>query len=426
MKGAYFKIIVFFLSVSLFFTNCSEEEEVDIMFTISQNEVTFPVMGGEQTVEIKSTTNWDCAYDADWLLVRQQQDRIRIIADANGTDESRTAVVTVFCEDVVMAEVAVMQEGTIFSIEQPVLLAESSGGIFSIPISCNVEWSIENDLEWCKVEKNNSSLDVSISRNYNMEERSGSINIAVGENIHEVVITQSASQWFESFELIDIEGGTFYMGAQKDDESGIGYDLQAYQIEYPVHQVTLNSYAIGKYEVTQAQWEAAMGYNPSTNIGKQNPVEGVTWEQVQDFIALLKEKTGLHYRLPTEAEWEYAAKGGKLNEGFKYSGYSVLGACGWYYSNSESKTHEVGSKSPNGLGIYDMSGNVREWCNDWFDYYTYTDVDNPQGPDYGDMKVNRGGSWTTPAVNCRNTYRHTDSPNEASQDLGFRLALSIK
>lgn len=425
MRNAYFRIIALFLLTSLFLVGCSKENEATVSFLVSEDEINFPVTGGEQTIEISTTANWDCDYTADWLLVRQLQDRIRIIADVNTANEERMAIVTISSDDVVMAEIIVVQGGTVFDIEQSNLLANSQGEVHSIPVTCNVEWSIENDIEWCVVDKDDESLRVSIERNYNMEERSGTIKIVVGDNTYDVIVAQYACQWFESFEMIDIEGGTFIMGAQKNDESGYGYDSQAYQIESPVHIVTLNDYAIGKYEVTQAQWEAAMGYNPSTNIGKRNPVEGITWVQAQEFVALLNDKTGLNYHLPTEAEWEYAAKGGGLNEGFKYSGYSVLGACGWYYSNSESMTHEVGTKNPNGLGIYDMSGNVREWCNDWFDYYTYTDVDNPKGPDYGNMKINRGGSWTTPAINCRNTYRQTDSPNDASHDLGFRLALSL-
>jgi formylglycine-generating enzyme required for sulfatase activity len=257
-----------------------------------------------------------------------------------------------------------------------------------------------------------------------MDERNGIISVNAGDVSFDITITQYGCQWFESFEMIDVEGGTFYMGAQKDNPTDTNYDASAYQIESPVHQVSISSYAIGKFEVTQAQWNAAMGNNPSNIQGDNLPVDNVTWEDIQAFISILNEKSGLNYRLPTEAEWEFAAKGGNKSEKFDYSGNSVLSACGWYYSNSESTTHEVGSKIPNELGIYDMSGNVREWCNDWFGYYYSSMEDNPQGAYDGNMKVNRGGSWTTPAVNCRNTYRHTDYPYEKALDLGFRLVLS--
>ena len=154
-------------------------------------------------------------------------------------------------------------------------------------------------------------------------------------------------------------------------------------------------------------------------------MECISWDNVQQFITVLNQESGLEYRLPTEAEWEFAAKGGNLSGDYMYSGNSILSTCGWYYSNSEATTHEVGGKDANELGIYDMSGNVREWCNDWFDNYSYYEEANPRGPEEGVVKINRGGSWTSPANTCRNTYRHTDKPNEGSLDLGFRLALSL-
>lgn len=167
-----------------------------------------------------------------------------------------------------------------------------------------------------------------------------------------------------------------------------------------------------------------MGNNPSENQGENLPVENVSWEDVNSFILILNDQSGLNYRLPTEAEWEFAAKGGNLSKGFIYSGSMVLSSCGWYYSNGKAITHDVGGKCPNELGLYDMSGNVREWCNDWFGFYSSSLEENPQGPYDGRLKVNRGGSWTTPAVNCRNSYRHTNYVDEAFHDLGFRLALA--
>lgn len=406
-------------------TACSQDE--DLQLTISQNELDFSANGGEQILNVESNFDWECDYATDWLLVRQQQNKVRIIVDENNNDENRSAKIQFLYEGDVRAEVVVVQEGVSLNVEDEALSVISMGENVSIPISCNTDWNVESSMEdWCMIVQETNSIKVSITRNYQMKERSSIITVKAGNIERNISITQSACQWFETFEMIEVEGGNFYMGAQKEYADGLNYDLQAYQIESPVHQVDIRKYAISKYEVTQQQWVAAMGYNPSTIQGDKLPVETVSWDQVQEFISALNEYSNLNYRLPTEAEWEFAAKGGVKTESFKYSGYSVIGACAWYYSNSESTTHEVGTKNPNELGIYDMTGNVREWCNDWFDYYTSSDVDNPQGPDYGDTKINRGGSWTTPAVNCRNSYRHTNFPNEASQDLGFRLVLAIE
>lgn len=406
------------------FISCSDDE--DSLLSISNNELSFSADGGEQIVNVSSDGVWDCTYTEDWLLVRQQQDRIRVIVDANPTENERVANIQVLCDGEIRSQIIVTQEGLTLNTENSNYEVQYAGEERIIQIDCNSDWKVDCPCEWIETQKENTNLKIIVARNYQMQERSGEITLKAGDLSKNIIIRQVACPWYESFEMVAVESGTFYMGSQKESSDKENYDDSAYMIESPVHRVSVDNYCIGKFEVTQAQWVAAMGSNPSLIQGDNLPVENVTWEQVQDFIILLNEKSGKEYRLPTEAEWEFAAKGGNKSENLKYSGYSVLGACGWYYSNSEATTHEVGSKYPNELGIFDMSGNVREWCNDWFDYYTSYDANNPQGPIYGNMKVNRGGSWTTPAVNCRNTYRHTDFPYEASQDLGFRLAISAE
>ena len=192
--------------------------------------------------------------------------------------------------------------------------------------------------------------------------------------------------------------------------------------EKPAHQVTLSDFYIGKYEVSQKQWKTIMGSNPSYFSNCDNcPVEQVSWNDIQEFIKKLNQKTGKSYRLPTEAEWEYAARGGAQSRGYKYSGSNNLGDVGWYGENSGNKTHPVGQKKANELGIYDMSGNVWEWCNDRYGSYSSSSQQNPQGSNSGTNRILRGGSWSRNAKCCRVSYRIIGSRGDRS---GFRLVVS--
>ncbi|MBR0324446.1 MAG: formylglycine-generating enzyme family protein [Bacteroidales bacterium] len=229
--------------------------------------------------------------------------------------------------------------------------------------------------------------------------------------------------------MIAVEGGTFKMGAQSSDSGGDNYDSDAESNESPVHDVTLSSYYIGETEVTQELWEAVMGSNPSAFSGypgyPQRPVEVVSWNNCQEFITKLNNLTGENFRLPTEAEWEYAARGGNKSQGYKYSGSNTIGNVAWYDDNSSSKTHDVKTKQANELGIYDMSGNVSEWCQDWFgsDYYSNSPSTNPTGPSSGSTRVARGGSWEFSARYCRVSDRDLDFPGYGRTSIGFRLIL---
>ena len=221
-------------------------------------------------------------------------------------------------------------------------------------------------------------------------------------------------------EMVYVRGGTFTMGCI----AGQGGDC--YHSEKQTHQVTLSNYYIGKYPVTQKQWQALMGgNNPSHFKGDNLPVENVRWHTVQVFIRRLNEATGKTYRLPTEAEWEYAARGGNKNQGFMYSGSNNLNDVAWHLGNSRNTTHPVGTKKSNELGIYDMNGNVWEWCNDWYGDYSSDAQTNPQGPDSGSFRVMRGGSWLDAARNCRVSPHGYNAPGLRYNDLGFRIALSI-
>jgi formylglycine-generating enzyme required for sulfatase activity len=213
-----------------------------------------------------------------------------------------------------------------------------------------------------------------------------------------------------TFTMIPVKGGTFSMGGPAQEEK-------------PVHQVTLSNYYIGETEVTQALWTAVMGENRSNFKGDNRPVEEVSWNDCQTFISKLNALTGKKFRLPTEAEWEYAARGGNKSHGYKFSGSNNLSAVAWYTDNSGKQTHDVKSKSPNELGIYDMSGNVLEWCQDRYGRYSSNSVTNPTGAASGSFRVYRGGSWNYYAGCCRSAYRLCNTPDGQYSGLGLRLVL---
>ena len=220
-----------------------------------------------------------------------------------------------------------------------------------------------------------------------------------------------------SFKMVYVEGGFFLMGCTSEQ----GGDC--YGDEKPAHQVKLSSYSIGETEVTQSLWKAVMGYNPSYYKGDDLPVENVSWDDVQTFINELNSKTGRTFRLPTDAEWEYAARGGNKSRGYKYSGSNAIGDVAWYDDNSGEKTHPVKTKKANELGIYDMTGNVWEWCEDWYGEYSSASQTNPKGPSTGSDRVLRGGGWGDNARRCRVSARGGSSASNRVIALGFRLVL---
>ncbi|MBQ2839343.1 MAG: formylglycine-generating enzyme family protein [Muribaculaceae bacterium] len=241
-------------------------------------------------------------------------------------------------------------------------------------------------------------------------------------------------------EMVFVKGGTFTMGATEEQGTSDPWDE-----EYPIHQVTLSDFYIGKYEVTQQLWEYVMKYSgicadgstmsayasnvwlgemPSSTdgLGADYPAYNVSWVDIVNiFIPRLNKITGKIFRLPTEAEWEYAARGGNMSKGYKYSGSNTIGDVAWYSSNSSSMTHPVGTKAPNELGIYDMSGNVYEWCSDWYGGYSSSAQTNPTGSTSGSYRVYRGGGWNFYARVCRVSFRYNNYPDNRNKHSGFRL-----
>jgi formylglycine-generating enzyme required for sulfatase activity len=266
--------------------------------------------------------------------------------------------------------------------------------------------------------------------------------VAAGKDLqvfwHPLLEGVGAGNWQFRFTVslspfVRVEGGTFMMGSN-DKESD----------EKPVHQVTVSSFMISKYEVTQKEWRDVMGSNPSFFKGDDLPVESITWYDAVDYCNKRSQKEGLTpcysgsgtsiscnwsangYRLPTEAEWEFAAQGGTKSKGYTYSGSNDIGSVAWYDNNSGSTTHSVGGKSPNELGIYDMSGNVWEWCWDWYGSYASTSQNNPTGSTSGNYRVLRGGSWRRSGNYCRVAFRNYGDPGHGSINRGLRVLRATK
>lgn len=267
------------------------------------------------------------------------------------------------------------------------------------------------------------------------------VDIYDSNNTHQKTLTKSSTALFSTtqamimpvqgldmifnvngvtFKMIYVEGGTFMMGAMEGDQS-------AFTNEKPAHEVKLTyDYYIGQTEVTQALWKAVMDNNPSTMEGDNLPVNNVLWEDADTFVKRLSQLTGYTFNLPTEAEWEYAARGGKESKGYLYAGSDDVNEVAWYSANSGNKTHDVGTKKPNELGIYDMSGNAWEWCSDWLAPYPAEAQVDPTGPATGEYHVYRGGGWYIGASTCRCTHRRQTREGYSEYALGLRVALREK
>jgi formylglycine-generating enzyme required for sulfatase activity len=237
-----------------------------------------------------------------------------------------------------------------------------------------------------------------------------------------------------SFKMVRVEGGTFLMGATQEQGS------DAYDNEKPVHCDTLTTFYIGETEVTQALWYAVMGQKPTSDggqwvstvgLGDNFPAYYVSWDDCQTFIQTLNTLTGLSFRLPTEAEWEFAARGGNLSRGYKYAGSNTIDDVAWYWGNIPTQTsgqpgygsQPVATKAPNELGLYDMSGNIYEWCQDWYGSYESIGQTDPTGPSSGTSRVSRGGCWSAIARGCRVSDRGLYTPSKRDYRWGLRLAL---
>ena len=353
----------------LLFVSCGDDDEPDPMLEVSPENLQLDD-NGEGTLTISSNTKWEVSTTVSWLSFSTMSGvgNGQVSVRANGSSTSdRTAIVTVKADDI--SRQAVVTQAAQEKPSEP-------------------ETPTQEDVL--------------------------TINVAG-----------------VTFKMIRVEGGTFYMGATAEQLDDADDD------EKPAHNVTLSSYYIGETEVTQQLWQVVTGQKPTNGddhqwdskygLGPNRPAYYISWDDCQEFITKLNALTGRSFRMPTEAEWEFAARGGNKSRGYKYAGSNDIGDVAWYYGNSNGTTHDVATKQPNELGVYDMSGNVFEWCSDWYDdnYYSNSPNSNPTGPPTGSQRANRGGSYYVESLFWfRVSFRGMMTlGDQRYHHLGLRLAL---
>ncbi len=425
-----------------------QKKSVSVILEVSTNSLSFGVSGGSESVSITSNTSWTVTSSESWCAVSTStgsgNGTVSISVTANTSASSRTATVT-FTSGNVKREVKVTQDAPTLSISPNTLSFDASGGSKSVSVTSNTSWTVTSSETWCTVSSSsgsgNGTVSISVTANTSTSSRTAKLTFTSGDIRREVSVTQKGTSGTVSgddavsytvtgngktvtFKMIRVEAGTFQMGSDASD---------AYSDEQPVHTVTLTKdYYMGETEVTQALWYAVMGQKPTSGgsqwssaygLGDSYPAYYISWEDCQEFITKLNTLTGQTFRMPTEAEWEFAAKGGNSSMGYTYSGSNTIGDVAWYTDNSGSTTHTVKTKQANELGIYDMSGNVWEWCSDWYGSYSSSAQTNPTGPTSGSYRVNRGGCWIYGARFCRSSCRNYGTPGYSGGNLGLRLAL---
>ena len=422
-------ILALLLSL-LLFVGC-EKDVNDERLRVTPEIIEIGCEGGTQQVDIESTSGWKVIVPSDCTWVKSDRYEsevghrqwIALTISKNNTESTRKATITISNRGQ-SQDITITQSALPFSVTPESIVVGTDQTTKDITINSNISWSAMSSSSWITLSRSSgdagySKITVTIAKNTTGNSRSGYIEIYNTEyNIFKIVDINQCSRFVETknglnLKMIFVEGGTFAMGSN----DGFGD-------ERPAHNVTLDSYYIGETEITQAQWRAIMGTNPSEYTGDNRPVENVSWEDAQEFCKKLSELTGKKYVLPTEAQWEYAARGGNKSKGYTYySGSNNVDDVAVYRDNSGSGHSNVKSKKPNELGIYDMSGNVWECCSDWYDslYYSTSPETNPQGPSSGSDRVARGGSWGSISGYCRVTFRASSDPSIPYNTLGFRV-----
>lgn len=400
---------------------------------LSEKELSFDAQNSTQTIRVASNTAWRATSSSDWLSLSQdygsKDATVTVTSLVNEIAESRYGTIVFTSDDrklSITMNVSQNAAAKKFTIDTNDISFTADAGSKTINVTSNFKWSATSNVDWLSLSRDSGSGNVSVtitaSANPNTTVRQGKISFS--NNYYVDVSQKGISPKLPinvdgvSFNMIRVDGGTFKMGATP--EQGYDYDND----ERPVHNVTLDGYYIGETEVTVELWYNVLGLSrPSYN--QKNPVVNISWNELSNFIEKLNAKTGMKFRLLTEAEWEFAARGGNKSQGYKYAGSKYLNGIAWYLGNSGNSVHNVATKTPNELGLYDMSGNVWEYCQDYYGSYSSESVTNPKGPGSGitTRRVIRGGSWLYDGRGCRVSDRLDTKPGIESPDIGFRLGL---
>lgn len=403
----------------------------------SVNSLSFGEYADSQTITINSNTGWRASCDSEWISLSQNSGKgnavITVTTTTNEITSGRQGMIEIVSEDYkTNIRISISQEAAhkYLTIDTSEIIFVVNGGSTTIKVNSNTSWKASlSDTSWFTLSSNsgtgNATIIVRAPANPVTTQKQATIQLSTSDNSIKlsVKVTQKGIDPIMTikigntiFNMVRVDGGTFRMGATSEQ----GYDYSS--DERPTHNVSLSGYYCGETEVTEELWYAVMGDDPSY-YRSEKPVVNVSWHDCQDFITRLNARTGKYFRLLTEAEWEFAARGGNKSLGYKYSGSNSVGNVAWYEFNSDSTTHVVGTKTANELGIYDMSGNVWEWCQDWYGSYTSYSVTNPTGPYSGSTRVLRGGSWLYDYRGSRVSKRLYGKPDKGEKDIGFRLAL---
>ena len=410
---------------------------------VNKSELPFNASGGSDTFIVTSNTSWSITSNQTWCTINTSSGSnnatIIVKVSENTSTQARSAIITVGYNNNSVT-ISVNQEAA----EASLILSTTSVSFpyspsgKSVTIKSNTSWKASSSENWLTVSPSqgngNGTLTLTVLENTTNSERNAIVTVDYDNTNATIAVSQEASYsetrigtdiictlYGVSFKMIGVNGTSFYMGATEEQED------DAFKNESPSGEVALESYYICETEVTQELWQAVMGFNPSWFFGLKRPVESVSWNDCQEFIIKLNELTGQRFRLPTEAEWECAARGAHGWRGgyFKYAGSDTINDFAWYNDNSNGVTHDVALKSPNEIGLYDMSGNVEEWCQDWYGEYDLYDgraVLNPTGPSSGNYRVIRGGGFDESAIFCRVSARSIGVPDRKSNRVGLRLA----
>ncbi|GHT19815.1 hypothetical protein AGMMS4957_04940 [Bacteroidia bacterium] len=379
--------------------------------SINPTSIAATATAASYLINVASNSMWDVSSDAGWCTLTTVSNKIMVNVAANTTANTRKATITVTAGTRKETVTVTQAPNTILTIDKTSIAATVAAASYSIAVTSNSAWVAEsNRVEWCTLTTNvsgtNGTITVNVTANNAASSRTAIITIT-GALTKMITVTQAA---LVAPDMVTVTGGTTILNGTS---------------------VTLGNFNIGKYEVTQKQWLDVMGSYPGTapsstyGEGDNYPMYNVSYDDIQTFLTKLNQQTGMHYRLPTEAEWEYAAKGGQTTHNYDYSGSNTLGNVAWYSDNSSGTTHEVGQKTANELGIHDMSGNVWEWCSDWYGSNYPSSANNPTGAASGSSRVFRGGSCYNGATNCRVSFRDGISPSYRRNDIGFRLVLPL-